>query len=170
MLTTVLDKKTMPMPESLLNGRVETPFSVDDDNLQIMLAEDVRADAVLTKLALEATNIPVSISRIRKGDEVLSKLSHGRMCYPSRLPDLIMLDLGLPGMDGFEILDELSGMPSSLRAIPIVILTGHENFDYVRDVYPLYIVDYMKKPCSAARMTEILTRVRSDRDISRALT
>lgn len=135
-----------------------------DEPLEIMMVEDVRADAMLTKIAIESANFPHHITKVTKGDEVVSKLRNGRMCHPSRTPDLIILDLGLPGMDGFDILNEMANLPSSLRSIPIVIVTMHDQFQYLKSTYPLYILGYIKKPCATEEMLSILARVREERD------
>lgn len=133
--------------------------SPQDDMLNILLVEDVRSDALLTAIALEATNLPVSITKVSRGDEALSRLCVNRLCRRSDLPDLIMLDLELPGMDGFEILEELAKSPASLRSIPIVILTAHKQFEYIRSCYPLFVLSYIKKPCDCVQIREILLKV-----------
>ncbi|MGE3713284.1 MAG: response regulator [Alphaproteobacteria bacterium] len=160
----LLEGKIAPATNSLLCASVPLNDCEPDCPLDIMLVEDVYADAMLTRIAIEASRIPANISKIARGNEVVSKLRYGRMCYPSRLPDLIILDLGLPGMDGFEILNEMANLPSSLRAIPIVIVTAHKDFDYLRSTYPLYILDYIQKPCDSAHMRRILRFVREERN------
>jgi YesN/AraC family two-component response regulator len=71
-----------------------------------------------------------------------------------------MLDLGLPCMDGFEILAELSMAEPSLRAIPIVILTGYEHFEYVQKSYSLCVPAYVTKPCDPGTIRDTLLRIR----------
>ena len=57
-----------------------------------------------------------------------------------------MLDFGLPCKDGFEILAELAETSPIIRAVPIVILTGHADFEYVRNNFSLWIPAYINKP------------------------
>lgn len=140
-----------------------------DDSLRILLVEDVQSDAILLRLALEATQIPCTIDKIQRGDEALSHLHLSQVRGLSSLPDLMMLDLGLPGMDGFELLAELSQMPVQIRSLPIVILTAHQHFEYIRKSYPLYVMDYVNKPCHAAGLRELLLRARSEKDKRRHL-
>ncbi|HEU5047405.1 MAG TPA: response regulator [Rickettsiales bacterium] len=130
-----------------------------EDILNIFLVEDVRSDALLTRIALDSTDIPFLLTKVTRGDEALSRLCVNRVCRPAELPDLILLDLELPGMDGFEILEELAKSAASLRSIPIVILTAHRQFEYIRSCYPLYVMSYIKKPCDRAQMREILQKV-----------
>lgn len=131
--------------------------------LTILLAEDLYADAMLTKIALDATRMPYALSRIRYGNEVLSHLRARKRLCPGELPDLILLDLGLPGMDGFDILADLTQAPADIRAIPLVILTAHQHFEYLRKAYPsLHILDYITKPCASEKMKAILMRVHAE--------
>ena len=134
---------------------------MDTAPLNIMLVEDVHADALLTRIALDATNVPFSLTRLKRGDEVISNLRISKKLCPAEIPDLIMLDLGLPGMDGFEILAELSQMSSLIRSIPIVVVTSHQHFEYVQKTYPLFVMSYINKPCNSAEMRDVLLRIRN---------
>lgn len=138
---------------------------MSNDRLNILLIEDVASDALMTRITLDATKVPFLLSKMHRGDEVLSRLSISQKLCPMELPDLLLLDLGLPGMDGFEVLAELAQMSGAIRSIPIVILTGHGHFEYVRSTYPfLHIVGYLQKPCHVEDMSRILTKVRRERE------
>lgn len=138
-------------------------ISLANDSLNVLMVEDVYSDAMIIKIALDTTKIPFELSKIRRGDAVLPHLSISRMI--SELPDLILMDLGLPGMDGFEVLAEMGALPASIRHIPIVILTAHKHFEYIQDTYPsLHIIGYMNKPCSATDIKPFLLRARFERD------
>ncbi len=140
----------------------EAPFS-------ILLVEDVTSDALLLRLALDATHMPYDLHIINRGDEVLPWLAHERKKGDHALPGVILLDLGLPRMDGFEVLAELATAPLSIRAIPIVILTGYEHFEYVRKSYSLCVPAYVTKPCDAAKIREILLRIRGYKSSPQAI-
>lgn len=129
-----------------------------DKKLNILLVEDTNADALLTRIAIEQTNIPCHISRVARGDSMLSGLRSKQQLCPKEIPDLILLDLGLPGMDGFEILAELSRMSPLMRSIPIVILTTYENFEYIGKIYPLNVQAYFNKPCKTGELKAVLER------------
>ncbi len=128
--------------------------------LNILLVEDTNADALLTRIAIEETEIPCRISRMARGDNVLPGLLAKQRLCPTEIPDVILLDLGLPGMDGFEILAELSSMSPLLRSIPIIILTAYENFEYISRNYPLCVVAHLSKPCHSADVKTALSRIR----------
>jgi len=118
--------------------------------LRILLVEDTASDALLTQKSLDACDIPYKLTTLRRGMDLLPHVSeYGR-------PDIILLDFGLPDMDGFEVLAELAQQPPTIRAIPIVIVTGYQNFEYVRHIYPLHIVGYLNKPCTPEDMQALL--------------
>lgn len=152
-LMNLVDTQEMPRtlgPQALLP---------DLRKLQILLVEDLPADALLIKIALDGTGIPYEISRLRRGSEVIPSLRMSHTFNPADLPDLILLDLGLPDTSGFEVLEEMAKLQPSLRAVPIVILTAHEHFDYLCKTDMLCIRSYVRKPCSSDEMREILLRL-----------
>jgi CheY-like chemotaxis protein len=118
--------------------------------LHILLVEDTMSDALLIRTALDDACLPYHLQRLRGGDEVLPWLALAR--GENALPDVILLDLGLPRMDGFELLSELAASGMALRAIPIVILTGYEDFEYVRKSYNLHVPAYLTKPCHSEKL------------------
>lgn len=134
---------------------------LDDKAIRILLAEDNGSDALLTRIALSSTSIPFTLSTVKKGTEVLSRLKFDLNFCTSQLPDLILLDLGLPEIDGFELLSEFSRMSPTIRSLPIVVLTAHKHFDYIKHSYPLCIAAYINKPCKSEELEDILVRVRS---------
>ncbi len=146
-------------PESAPTHYPSHTLELSGERLDVLLIEDADADALLTRIALEETKIPFVLTRLRRGDEVFYNLA--RMLKPVKKPDLILLDLGLPGMDGFDVLEEIAQMRADIRDIPIAILTAHQHFDYICSTYPyLNIVGYLNKPCSMEEMRTMLTRAR----------
>lgn len=154
-MQTALDINNLPATKEILQPLRFLPKRYNGDMLDILLVEDALSDALLTRLALDECNVPYRLCTLRKGSHVLPFLATCGV----ELPDLIMLDLGLPEMDGFEILAGIAENPAALRAIPIVILTNHPNFEYIKQNYPLCIMDYINKPCRAEDMRGLLSRV-----------
>jgi CheY-like chemotaxis protein len=152
-------------PEASLVMQRSNTQSVAMRKLNVMLVEDVQSDAMLTRIALDATKVPYSLSKVSCGNDVLPRLTVSKAVCPSELPDIIMLDLGLPIMDGFEVLAEMATLPASLRHIPIAILTGHKHFEYLRNTYPyLHIIGYLNKPCPAEDMQRLLLQAQRERE------
>lgn len=127
--------------------------------IRVLLIEDADADATLTHRALRDSQIPFTLTRLKRGDEVLFNLA--RLLKPNEphTVDVMLLDLELPGLDGFDVLADIAQMPAAIRAIPIVILTAHKDFEYMRAQYPgLNIVGYVHKPCEAHMLGQMIIR------------
>jgi CheY-like chemotaxis protein len=114
---------------------------------EILLVEDSVADALLTKKALDHLGLGYRLTYLSKGSEVMPYL----LSRKDKKPDLMILDLGLPDISGFDIMDELAEMPASIRDVPIVIVTGYDDFGYIRQNDRLLIRDYVYK--SSLRLT-----------------
>ena len=71
------------------------------------------------------------------------------------LPDVIVLDLGMPGMDGWEVITRLKADPAT-SAIPVIALTGHVTDESKRRALEAGVDEYCTKPC---RPDELLAAV-----------
>jgi two-component system response regulator len=113
--------------------------------VEILLIEDSLADIELTKLGLRDGKIANHLSVLRNGDEAMAFLRREGCFAEAPRPDLILLDLNLPGKDGREVLAEIKA-DEQLRRIPVVILTtSHAEEDVLR-AYGLHANAYMTKP------------------------
>jgi CheY-like chemotaxis protein len=91
-------------------------------SLQILVVDDDDADALMISEALAQADAPASVERVVDGREALDYLRReGRFAEAAR-PDLILLDLNMPRMDGRETLAAIK-TDDELKAIPVVILT-----------------------------------------------
>ncbi|MGX6602307.1 response regulator [Micromonosporaceae bacterium Da 78-11] len=91
-------------------------------SLQILVVDDDDADALMISEALESTDHHANVDRVADGREALDYLrGEGRFTEALR-PDLILLDLNMPRMDGRETLAAIKS-DDRLKAIPVVILT-----------------------------------------------
>lgn len=128
--------------------------------LNILMIEDNPSDALLTRMAFEQCDIPGYISdEITDGNSALKLLHNSKTRSDGREPDVILLDLGLPERNGFEILAEINE-DTKLNKIPIIILTGFGHFEYLKDTYKKSrIVTYLQKPCTSAHIQDALLTV-----------
>ncbi len=115
---------------------------MDQDRLLIVLIEDDPSDIELTLRALRRQNIENRIHVVRDGAEAVQYLFASR--ETEERPDLILLDLHLPKVDGLAILDRLKSSKAT-RGIPVVIMTSSdEEADLVRS-YDLGANSYLTK-------------------------
>jgi CheY-like chemotaxis protein len=120
---------------------------IQDDSapFDILLVEDDPADAGLAKRALREGRILCRVSHVRDGVEAMDFLRRKDQFVGAPRPDLILLDLNMPRMDGRAVLQELKA-DSDLKTIPVVILT---TSDVDRDVNASYLLganSFITKP------------------------
>jgi CheY-like chemotaxis protein len=117
------------------------------DLKRILLVEDDPKDVELTLTGLDEYNLVNEVVVARDGEEALDYL-YRRGIYENRIngnPAVILLDLKLPKVDGFEVLQQIRA-DELLKSIPVVILTSsHEERDLVRS-YKLGVNAYVVKP------------------------
>ena len=113
--------------------------------VEILLVEDNPADVRLAREALREGQITSNLSCVSNGVEALAFLRREADFSGSPRPDIILLDLNLPQIDGFAVLTEIKDDPD-LRTIPVVVLTTSSNPDDILRAYELHASFYIKKP------------------------
>lgn len=125
------------------------------DTLDILLVEDNEDHVFLTRRALKNSGYPVRLHVVEDGDAAVDFVYRQGEYSQAPRPDLILLDLKLPGRDGFEVLQELKSNPSA-KTIPIILLTSSAaESDIVRG-YGLGTNSYVTKP---VEFDEMLTKL-----------
>ncbi|MDD5557185.1 MAG: response regulator [bacterium] len=99
----------------------------------ILLVEDNPGDVRLVAEAARESGIRHRLRVARSGDEATALLRPGACVRP---PDLVILDLSLPGKNGFEVLAEMK-RNEALRRIPVVVLTGSDREEDLARAYDL---------------------------------
>src|SRR3954451_5305012 len=125
------------------------------DQTVILLAEDNEDDLVVIRKAFQRANLTNPIQIVRDGEEALAYLE-GRDKYANRdeypLPGLMLLDLNMPKVDGFEVLARVRQDPA-LRALRIVVLTTSTDMRDVNRAYNLGANSFMVKPMDFDKTT-----------------
>ena len=124
---------------------------------QILLIEDNADDRDLTIRALKKSNVPNSVAVAGDGAEALTMLL-GDGHDDQDLPALILLDLNMPKVDGFEVLRRIRA-DRWTRVVPVVILTSSIAEDDVRSAYDLGANGYVRKPIDYRKFTETINAV-----------
>jgi len=123
----------------------------------VLLAEDDDQAALLVEIALgKVSSIPVEVHRARNGFEAL-------VMVEDLLPDLILLDLQMPGPSGQEILETIKGA-DELRSIPVAVLTGSDPDKVMAETYGLGSNHFISKPDDPAVLEKRLWELMKNLD------
>jgi CheY-like chemotaxis protein len=112
---------------------------------KILLVEDNQNDVILTRAAFRRAKLAIDLHHVENGQQCLDFL---RKCGPysdAPTPDLVLLDLNMPVMDGRAVLQQLAD-DDSLRHLPVVILTTSAEEKDILDMYKLRCSSYIIKP------------------------
>ncbi len=127
----------------------------------ILLVEDNRMDIELTLDAFKEAKLTNTIQVAQNGQEALDYL-FGRGKYVNRadypLPNLVLLDLKLPGIDGFEVLRQIKATPV-LKRLPVVILTSSKEEGDRALTYDMGANSYLVKPVSFDGFLDIVREI-----------
>jgi CheY-like chemotaxis protein len=127
-----------------------------------LLVEDSQNDAILIRRAFQKGNILNPLQVVTTGDQALAYLN-GEGAFANRaeypLPELVLLDLKLPGIDGFEVLRWIRQQPS-LKALRVVVLTSSDRIQDVNLAYQLGANSFLVKPVDFERFVEISQALR----------
>jgi CheY-like chemotaxis protein len=130
----------------------------------ILLAEDEDTDAIMFQLALKRSGLAFPVIVARDGQEAVDYLSardptRSRSDHP--MPALIVLDLKMPRMTGFEVLSWLRSQPG-LQQIPAVVLSSSSYPRDIQQATELGAREYFIKPHSLAELSRVL-QIATDR-------
>jgi two-component system response regulator len=132
-------------------------LSVGTRPIPILLVDDDAEDRLLTCDAIAETLPTADVRACASGEEALEHLRHtGRHAgAPVTQPGLILLDINMPRMDGFEFLELLRADPA-LRRIPVVMLTTSRSEADIARGYELGVNSYIAKPVTYDRLVSIM--------------
>lgn len=123
--------------------------------VEILLAEDNPGDARLTEKAFDRGNIINNLHVVENGIETMKFLTREGEYREKPRPDIVLLDLNMPGKDGWEVLEEVQDDPELAR-IPIIVLTSSEAEEDIVKSYELQANAYLTKPVDFQGFLEIV--------------
>jgi two-component system, chemotaxis family, response regulator Rcp1 len=121
------------------------PMEDDGMTIEVLLVEDSPGDVRLTQEAFRNSGKPVRLHLASDGVEAMAFLRCEGVFADAPRPDLILLDLNLPKMDGREVLKEIK-KDRNLATIPTIILTTSDDEADVLISYQLQANCYLRKP------------------------
>jgi len=122
--------------------------------IEILLVDDSEADVRLTLEALKEAKVRNTIQVAYDGESALEHLRDPN----KRRPDLILLDLNLPAMDGREVLAAIKADPK-LSVIPVVVLTTSRSETDVLKMYQLHANCYITKPVDLDQFVRVVQSI-----------
>jgi CheY-like chemotaxis protein len=126
--------------------------------IDILLIDDDPADVLLTTRALEKDSLYETLNVVGNGIEALEYLRFEGVFKDAVRPDLILLDLNMPRMDGREFLHEMKS-DEKLKSIPVVVLTTSDSQTDISTVYSLHASCFVTKPSNLGQFNEVVSRI-----------
>jgi two-component system, chemotaxis family, response regulator Rcp1 len=123
--------------------------------LDILLVEDNLAEARLTEEAVNQGHVRSRIHHVRDGVAALAFLNHKSPYANAPTPDVILLDLNMPGKGGKEVLAEIKADPW-LRLLPVVMLTTSQADQDILHTYKLGVNCFIVKPAELDKFMDII--------------
>jgi CheY-like chemotaxis protein len=128
------------------------------DAIEILLVEDNPGDVRLVKEVMKDAKVANSLHLAEDGEEAMAMLRREGKYIGSVCPDLILLDLNLPGKDGREVLREIK-TDENLRRIPVVVLTTSSAEEDILRSYSDYANSYITKPINLNQFISVVKSI-----------
>lgn len=131
------------------------------EQIKILLVEDDDGHARLIERNLRKVSLINPIERVPDGQEALDYLNNqGRFTDREKfpLPQLVLLDINLPRVDGIEVLERIKQHPT-LRAVPVIMLTSTDSQAEIDRCYRAGASGYVAKPVNITSLGEKLSRL-----------
>ncbi|WP_213282354.1 MULTISPECIES: response regulator [Cellulomonas] len=126
--------------------------------IDVLLVEDDPGDVLMTREAFEDNKVANRLQVVSDGVSALAFLRKEGEHADAPTPDLVLLDLNLPRMDGREVLEAMKN-DEALRSIPVVVLTTSEAEEDVVRSYSLHANAYVTKPVDFDRFIEVVRQI-----------
>ncbi len=127
--------------------------------VKILLVEDNEGDIVLTLEALKVAKVANGVEVVRDGEAALQYLRKEGIYQEKETPDLILLDINLPKLDGLEVLKELK-KDAMLTLMPVVILTTSDSEIDVIKSYQQHANCFITKPVDFQKFIEVIRGIK----------
>ena len=126
--------------------------------ITILLAEDDDGHATLIRRNLNRTRLVAELLRMRNGQEILDHLARAPAGSEPTLPNLVLLDISMPKVDGVEVLRRIKTDPAT-RAIPVYMLTTTDNPLEIERCFDLGCNAYLTKPIAYDAFIQAIERL-----------
>jgi two-component system, chemotaxis family, response regulator Rcp1 len=127
-------------------------------SVEILLVEDNPGDVRLTREGLKRGKVTNNLNVVCDGEQAMAYLRREGEYAGAPVPDLILLDLNLPGKDGREVLSEIKQDPD-LQMIPVVVMTTSEAEEDIVRSYMSHANCYVTKPVDLQQFLRVVATI-----------
>ncbi|MCD4785129.1 MAG: response regulator [Candidatus Eremiobacteraeota bacterium] len=126
-------------------------------SINILLVEDNEDDIFIIRKIFEKANVTNMLNVVRRGEEALDYINHRGKYAEEKppTPGLVLLDIMMPGLNGFDVLKELKASPKH-KKIPVVMLTTSNREEDIVKSFENGACSYITKPISFDRFFEVI--------------
>lgn len=124
----------------------------------VLLAEDNPDHAFLTQEAFADAKLRVELHHVETGDECMAFLRREGPFTQAPRPDLLLLDIHMPRMDGYEVLEAINQDPA-LRSLTVIVLSTSNDLLDVERMYALRCNSFMTKPVDFRQFQQAVTKL-----------
>jgi CheY-like chemotaxis protein len=121
------------------------------ENINILLADDDKADCLLFKDALEELPVSVSLTIVENGEQVIEELTK----KGGKMPDVLFLDLNMPRKNGFATLGAIK-RSSELQDLTVIIFSTASDNEIVKNTYKDAAHYYIRKPSEFSQLKKVI--------------
>ena len=126
--------------------------------IEVLLVEDDPGDVLMTREAFDEHKVRNLLNVVSDGEEALAYLRREGKFADAPRPDLILLDLNLPRIDGRQVLSQIKA-DEDLRRIPVVVLTTSQAEEDILRSYSLHANAYVTKPVDFERFITVVRQI-----------
>jgi two-component system, chemotaxis family, response regulator Rcp1 len=131
---------------------------LSQEKMKVLVVEDNPDDVAIVKRAMRKSEVKCELSFARDGQEALDFLYRNGEFEDATRPDLILLDLNLPKIDGLDVLSRIK-QDEKLRRIPVIVLTISEHEQDMIKAYDSGASSYMTKPVDSKDFERLINTV-----------
>lgn len=126
-----------------------------DQRVEILLVEDNEDDIVIIQESFAEAKLVNVLDTVRDGEEALAYLRREGRYKKTHRPRLVVLDINMPKINGFEVLERMKADPV-LRQIPVIMLTMSEREEDIAFAYSNGACSYIRKPVDLDRLKNVV--------------
>jgi len=130
-------------------------MTIDAEWAEILLIDDSADDIAITLNIFARAGMPNLVQVVRSGEEALRYLNREGEYKFRQMPELVLMDINMPALDGFATLREIKAS-QRLRHIPVIMLTTSNRREDILEAYRIGCSSYIPKPGTPAEFREAL--------------